>query len=273
MNLVEILVFLPSIVFNNLKNNKMKNKIILFAIALLATTFTITSCNDDETTTLPIETHDDTYADVILKKMSMMETIYYIPIFMAGGNTLNATGCTVTDPNGIEYPINEFWAGPGSLTGKGLLATTKPLMGTYTFKLKFADGYEKTITDVLTDVETSLAMPITVIRIAATATEPAKIQLNWTAVPNTDLICIKLTELDIEGTKPLFKIAKLDAGSTSYTIKLDGGAGWMRPTSELVTGTEYWVTVAAKKVEAGKIVDGASKDFALSACSKVMVTY
>jgi hypothetical protein len=32
----------------------------------------------------------------------------------------------------------------------------------------------KTVTDVLTDVETSLAMPIAVTRIAATATEPAK---------------------------------------------------------------------------------------------------
>jgi hypothetical protein len=251
----------------------MKNKIILFAIALLATTFTITSCNDDETTTLPIETHDDAYADVILKKMSMMETIYYIPIFMAGGNTLNATGCTVTDPNGIEYPINEFWAGPGSLTGKGLLATTKPLMGTYTFKLKFADGYEKKVTDVLTDVETSLALPIIVTRIPATGSEPEKIQLNWTAVPNSDLICIKLTELDIEGTKPLFKMAKIEASSTSFTIKLDGGTGWMRPTSELKKGTQYYITVAAKKVETGKPVDGASKDFAHSACSKILITY
>jgi hypothetical protein len=251
----------------------MKNRIKFLATALVAFTFTFTSCDDDNTTILPVETHEDAYGDVILKKMSMMGTINYIPIFMAGGNTVNATGCTVTDPNGTEYPINEFWAGPGSLTGKGVAATTKPPMGTYTFKLKFADGYEKTVTDVLTNVETSLAMPITVTRIPATASESEKIQLNWTAVPNTDLICIKLTELDIEGTKPLFKMAKLDASLTTYTIKLDGGTGWLRPTSQLTTGTEYYITVAAKKVEDGKVVDGASKDFAHSACSKVKIVY
>jgi hypothetical protein len=47
----------------------------------------------------------------------------------------------------------------------------------------------------------------------------------------------------------------------------------LRPVSQLKIGIQYYITVAAKKVEAGKIVDGASKDFALSACSKVMVTY
>lgn len=251
----------------------MKNRIKFLAIALIAITFTFTSCDDDDTTILPVETHEDAYGDVILKKMSMMGTINYIPIFMAGGNTVNATGSTVTDPNGTVFNIAEFWAGPGSLTGKGVAATTKPPMGTYTFKLKFADGYEKTITDVLTDVETSLTMPITVERIAATATEPAKIKLDWTAVPNTDLICVKLTELNIEGTKPLFKMGKLPANATTYTINIDGGTGWMRPTSQLTTGTEYYITVAAKKVEDGKVVDGASKDFAHSACSKVKIVY
>lgn len=250
----------------------MKNRIKFLAIALVTSTFIFTSCDDDNSV-LPVETHEDAYGDVILKKMDMMGTIKYIPIFMAGGNTVNATGCIVTDPNGTEFPINEFWAGPGSLTGKGLATTTKPTMGTYTFKLKFADGYEKLITDELTDVETSLAMPIVVTRIPATATEPEKIKLDWTSVPNTDLICIKLTELDIEGTKPLFKMAKLDANSTSYTINIDGGTGWLRPTGQLTTGTEYYITVAAKKVETGKPIDGASKDFAHSACSKVKITY
>lgn len=251
----------------------MKNRIKFLAIALLATIFsTFTSCDDDNSV-LPVETHEDAYGDVILKKLDMMGTIKYIPIFMAGGNTVNATGCIVTDPNGTEFAINEFWAGPGSLTGKGVATTTKPTMGTYSFKLKFADGYEKTITDELTDVETSLAMPIVVTRIPATATEPEKIKLDWTAVPNTDLICIKLTELDIEGTKPLFKMAKLDASLTTYTISLDGGTGWLRPTTDLTTGTEYYITVAAKKVETGKVVDGASKDFAHSACSKVKIVY
>ncbi len=250
-----------------MKNNK------FLAIALLAATFlTFTSCDDDNTV-LPVETHEDAYGDVILKKMDMMGTIKYIPIFMAGGNTVNASGCSVIDPNGTEFAINEFWAGPGSLTGKGVAATTKPPMGTYTFKLKFADGYEKTVTDVLTDVETTLTMPITVTRIAATATEPAKIKLDWTAVADTDLICVKLTELDIEGTKPFFKMGKLPANATTYTINIDGGTGWLRPTSQLTTGTDYYITVAAKKVEAGKTVDGASKDFALSACSKMQFTY
>ena len=251
----------------------MKTTIKFLIITIIATTFHIMVSCDDDSATLPIETHEDAYGDVILKKMLMMGTINYIPIFMAGGNMVNATGCTVTDPNGVEYPISEFWAGSGSLTGKGVATTTKPAFGTYTFKLKFADGYEKSVTDVLTDVETSLAMPIVVTRIAATATEPEKIKLDWTAVPNTDLICIKLTELDIEGTKPLFKIAQLDANLTTYTIAIDGGTGWLRPTNQLITGTEYYITVAAKKVEEGKVVDGASKDFAHSACSKVKITY
>jgi hypothetical protein len=243
------------------------------AIALIAITLATFSSCDDDNSILPAETHEDAYGDVILKKMSVIGTINYIPIFMAGGNTVNATGSTVTDPNGTEYPLNEFWAGPGSLTGKGVTATTKPAMGTYIFKLKFADGYEKIVTDILTDVETSLAMPIAVTRIAATATEPAKIKLDWTSVPNTDLICLKLTELNIEGTKPLFKMAKLDANLSTYTINIDGGIGWLRPTNQLTTGTQYYLTVAAKKVETGKVIDGASKDFALSACSKVMFTY
>ena len=251
----------------------MKNRIKFLAIALLATIFsTFTSCDDDNSV-LPVETHEDAYGDVILKKLDMMGTIKYIPIFMAGGNTVNASGCIVTDPNGTEFPINEFWAGPGSLTGKGVATTTKPTMGTYSVKLKVADGYEKAVTEELTDVETSLALPIVVTRIPATVTEPEKIKLDWTAVPNTDLICIKLTELDIEGTKPLFKMAKLDASLTTYTISLDGGTGWLRPTTDLTTGTEYYITVAAKKVETGKVVDGASKDFAHSACSKVKIVY
>jgi hypothetical protein len=99
------------------------------------------SCDDDDNT-LPVETHEDAYGDVILKKMDMMGTIKYIPIFQAGGNMVNATGCVVTDPNGTEFPINEFWAGPGSLTGKGVVSNTLPPLGTYTFKFKFADGYE-----------------------------------------------------------------------------------------------------------------------------------
>lgn len=244
----------------------------IFALSLIYSLFFFTSCSDDNTT-IPVDTHEDAYGDVILKKMSMMGTINYIPIFMAGGNGVNATGCTVTDPNGTVYNIAEFWAGPGSLTGKGVASTAKPAMGTYTFKLKFADGYEKTVTDVLTDVETSLAMPIVVTIIPATTTEPAKIKLDFTAVANTDLICIKITELDIEGTKPIYKMAKLDKNLTTYTINIDGGTGWLRPTSDLKTGTEYYITVAAKKVEDGKIVDGASKDFAHSACSKVKMVY
>jgi hypothetical protein len=51
-------------------------------------------------------------------------------------------------------------------------------------------------------------------------------------------------------------MAKLPANATSYTINIDGGTGWLRPISQLTAGTGYWITVAAKKVEAGKPVDG-----------------
>ena len=48
----------------------MKNRIKFLAIALLATIFsTFTSCDDDNSV-LPVETHEDAYGDVILKKMA-----------------------------------------------------------------------------------------------------------------------------------------------------------------------------------------------------------
>lgn len=46
----------------------MKNRIKFLATALVAFTFTFTSCDDDNTTILPVETHEDAYGDVILKK-------------------------------------------------------------------------------------------------------------------------------------------------------------------------------------------------------------
>jgi hypothetical protein len=251
----------------------MENRIKFLAIVFLTTAITaFTSCSDDDIT-LPTDTHEDAYVDVILKKTSMNGADKYVPVFMAGGNTINATGCTVTDPNNTTFNIEQTWAGPGNLNGKGTLSGTKPPMGTYTFQLKFADGYTKTMTDVLVDNDLSLPIPITVTRIATTAITPAKIKLDWTAVPNADLICVKLTELNIDGTKPLFKIGKLPENATTYTINIDGSTGWMRPTNDLVTGTNYYITVAAKKVEAGKPIDGASKDFDFSACSKVQITY
>jgi hypothetical protein len=70
----------------------MKNNNKFLAIALLATTFSMFASCDDDDNTLPVETHEDAYGDVILKKMDMMGTIKYIPIFQAGGNMVNATG-------------------------------------------------------------------------------------------------------------------------------------------------------------------------------------
>jgi hypothetical protein len=236
-----------------------------FIFGILAVAVLFVSCKKEET---PVNMHEDAYGDVLLKKMLMTGQVKYLPVFFAGGEEIVGTESTVTAPDGNVYPLNEFWAGPGILTGKGEMKDVFDFAGTYTFRLKFSDGYIKEVTDVLENVEIDVPQ-ITVNYDQAAQT----IQVDWSAVPGADLYCIKLTEMDMAGTKPLFKIPQLPTTTTSYTIHIDGGQGWMRPVSDLQPGTEYWVVVAAKKVEQGTEVSGASRDFQTSSCNKVKITY
>jgi len=245
---------------------KMTRKLI---VTLLTVTLLLTvSCKKDDEPV--VNTHEDAYGDVLLKKMMMSGQVKYLPIFFAGGEEIvgGPGGSYVTAPDGSKYELNEFWAGPGILTGKGPAKDVFDFAGEYTFHLKFADGYEKDVTDVLENVEIPLPQ-INVVFDAANQT----ITVNWTEVPGADLYCIKLTELDMANTKPLFKKAQLPTSMTSYTIHIDGGDGWMRPVSDLQPGTEYWVVVAAKKVETGAEVSGMSHDFQTSSCNKTKIVY
>ena len=247
----------------------MKTIKFLTVLLLFIGLFTFTSCDEDDTTP-PENTHDDAYGDVILKKVNTPNGIRYKEVFFAGGIDINATGCTVTTPDGTSYDLAEFWAGPGKVNSMaGVMTAVIPAAGDYTFTLSFSDGYEKTITDTLEDTEIDLPMPFTVEYTSGGDT----ITLSWEAVDNADLYCVKVTELDMAGTKPLFKLAQLPTTETSVTINIDGGTGWMRPTTDLVTGVNYWVAVAAKKVEAGAEVDGASADFQTSSTLQTQITY
>jgi hypothetical protein len=236
-------------------------------IALIISLFTFTSCNEKDDN-LPVNTHEDAYVDVILKKVNTPDGIRYVEIFFAGGVDIAATGSMVTAPDGTTYDLAEFWAGPGKLTKVGAMTMTKPV-GNYTFLLKFDDASQKSLTDVIEDVEINLPMPFSV---DYTVGDDHMI-VSWTEVPNADLICIKITEIDMTGTKPIFKKAQLPAGSTSLTINFDGAEGWMRPVDQLVSGTQYWVAVAAKKVEAGTEVSGISQDFQTSSCVRTKITF
>ncbi len=211
-------------------------------------------------------THDDAYGDVILKKMLVMGEVKYLPVYFAGGEGIES--CTVTTPEGRVDTLHTFWAGPGILTGKGPMKNVFDFAGEYTFHLKFSDGYEKDVTDVLENVE----IPLPQISVNYDR-EAQTITVNWTPVEGADLYCVKLTELDIAHTKPFFKMPQLPTNITSYTIHIDGGRGWMRPPSELQEGQQYWVVVAAKKVEQGAEVSGRSHDFQTSSCNKTKITY
>ncbi len=235
-------------------------------ITIISMLFLFSSCTKNEEPI--INTHQDAYGDVILKKMFMMGNVKYLPVFFAGGEGIVGGESTVTAPDGNEYALNEFWAGPGILTNKGQAKNVFDFAGEYTFHLKFADGYEKEVTDVLENVE----IPLPQINVVFDASSQT-ITVNWTEVPGADLYCIKLTELDVAHTKPLFKKPQLPVNTTSYTIHLDGGDGWLRPVSDMQQGTEYFVVVAAKKVEQGAEVSGMSHDFQTSSCNKRKFTY
>ncbi len=236
----------------------------IFLLLILTGVISLTGCKKNDPI---VNTHDDAYGDVILKKMSMMGNVKYLPVFFAGGEGIVGDESTVTAPDGTVYTLKEFWAGPGILTGKGEMKNVFDFAGTYTFKLKFDDGYVKEVTDVLENVE--IGIPF----IQSFSRDTGEITVSWAAVPGADLYCVKLTELDIAGTKPLFKMAQLPTDRTSYTIHLDGGQGWLRPVSDLQSGTEYYIVVAAKKVEEGKEVSGKSHDFQTSSCNKIKFTY
>jgi len=227
---------------------------ILVAVVMLAT-----GCKKD---TPPVDTHEDAWGDVLLKKMLMMGQVKYVPVFFAGGEGIVGGESKVVAPDGAEYVLEEFWAGPGILTGKGEVKNVFDFAGTYTFKLKFNDGYEKEVTDVLENVE--IDIPLITVHYDSIA---QTIEVSWTPVPGADLYCVKLTDLDMS-QKPYFKIPQLPTDVTSYTIHIDGGEGWMRSPDELEPGEEYYVVVAAKKVEEGAEVSGMSHDFQTSSCNK-----
>jgi len=251
---------------NQLKTMKTTKNLI--AMLMIASLFIFTACTDDDEEV--VNTHDDAYVDVLTKKMSMMGNIKYLPIFFAGGEEIVEEGSSVTGPDGTEYDLHSFWAGAGKLTGAGAMANEAPPAGTYTFTLKFSDGYVKTLTDELEGAESTVPM----ISVTYNAeTNPQTIEVSWTESPEADLYCVKLTELDMANTKPLYKVPMLDKTNTSHTIVLDGSNGWMRPVSDLQDGTQYFVVISAKKVEEGTEVTGASQNFEINACSKTKITY
>jgi len=244
----------------------MKNiKSILLILTVLLSLNACKKTNSDE---LPQNTHEDAYGDVILKKMFMMGETKYVLVSFAGGNGIIEDGSFVTTPGGVKIDLHEFWAGPGKLTGTSAPSTIKPEAGTYTFTLKFSDGYVKTLTDILEPTE--INVPVISVNYDKAA---QTIEVSWNDIPGADLYCVKLTELDMANTKPLFKVGQLPTNKTSLTIHIDGSNGWLRPISDLQDGVQYWIAVAAKKVEQGKPVSGTSTDFQTSSCQKTKITY
>jgi len=247
----------------------MKTTKKLIAMLMIASLFTFTACSDDDEEEL-VNTHDDAYVDVLTKKMSMMGNFKYLPIFFAGGEGIVEEGSSVKGPDGTEYDLYSFWAGPGKLTGAGPVADTPPPAGTYTFTLKFEDGYVKTMTDDLAGDDSTVPM---ITLTYHSDTTPQTIDVSWTESPEADLYCVKLTELDMANTMPLYKVPMIDKTHLSHTIVLDGANGWLRPVSDLQDGTDYYVVISAKKVEDGTEVTGASQNFEINACSKTTITY
>ncbi len=253
------------------------NKFLALTLLLITLTFTV-SCSDDDNTA-PQNTHDDAYGDVLAKRMVMMGEVKYKLIFFAGGIDIVPNESKVTLPYNVtladgtetnEFTLEEFWAGAGTLRYMGApMMMTAPTAGEFTFTLKFTDGYVKTVTDTLEDTMVDVNPGVNI----EYTPGDTSMTVSWNEVPNADLYCVKITDLDILAEKPLFKIGKIETTQTSLTINFDGGNGWMRPMSDLVSGTNYWLSVAAKKVEAGKPISGMSKDFQLSACSKQQFTY
>ncbi len=247
----------------------MKHYKKLLSITLLLTLFAFTACSSDDDTET-VNTHDDAYGDILTKKMLMNGMTKYVPVFFAGGEDIVEDGSSVKGPDGTVYDLHSFWAGPGKLTAVGTVGPDAPQAGTYTFTLKFSDGYVKTVTDELEGADTTVPQ-ITVQY--NTNTNPQTIEVSWTASPEADFYCVKLTELDMANTKPLYKVPMIDKTHLSHTITLDGSNGWMRPVSDMQAGTEYFVVISAKKVETGTPVSGTSTNFEINGCSKTKITY
>ncbi len=237
-------------------------------LLILAIIFSLSSCKKKEVEI--VNTHDDAKGDVILKKMPMNGSIKYLPVFFADGADISATGNSVKGPDGTVYDLHDIpWMPGNKQTGNGVPADTKPQAGTYTFTLKFEDGYTKTLTDELESTE----IDIPTITAFTYDKVNQSIHIEWNASANADLYCVKITELDMANTKPFFKKAQISTNMTSLDINIDGSNGWMRPVSEFVDGTEYFIVVAAKKIEQGKPVAGDSTDFQTSACNKRTFVY
>ena len=244
----------------------MKTKQILAIIILFVA---LQSCKKTDTTP-QINPHADAWGDVILKKMNMNGNIKYQLIFFADGEGIAASGNTVTGPDGSVYDLHDIpWMPGNKQTGAGNPSGTKPPAGVYTFRLKFQDGSTAETKDTLETTELDVPAITNLTYDQNTQT----IHVEWTPVPNPDLYCVKITELDMANTKPFFKKGKLPVNANALDIRIDGGNGWLRPTSELQSGTDYYVVVAAKKVEQGKPVEGNSKNFQTSSCTKRTFTY
>ncbi len=227
----------------------------------------LTGCkkNDD----VEINKHEDAWGDVIVKKMNMMGNTKYTLMIFAGGEGIVADGSTVTTPDGSVYSFESFWAGDGMIRSmEAPVQSTYPATGEYVFNLKFSDGETVTVKDVVEHRDVTVPQ-ITMVYDSINQT----IDLSWQPIPDCDLICIKMTDLNMAASKPYYKVPELPANTTHHTIHIDGSNGWLRPVSELQSGTEYWVVVSAKTVETGAEVSGASHDFQTNACNKVKVRY
>ena len=254
---------------NNKKIMRQMKKINVIIILILGI-FLATGCGDDNN--LPVDTHEDAFADVIVKKVNANGNAKYKLMFFAGGAEIAKEGSTVTTTDGKTYELKQFWAGLGKVRFGGYpLSANKPATGEYTFKLKFNDGYEKEMKDVVSDIDVGLVTGLIVNHEEGSDS----ISATWAGGENADMVCLKLTELDMASTKPLFKIAAMpkDKKSYSFDVSTNAKPGWMRNPSELVRGTKYWLVISAKKVEEGSKITGASQDFEQNSCTKVKITW
>ncbi len=248
----------------------MKKLNIFLLVSLLTALFSFNGCDEDDP--VPADTHDDAYADVIVKKMNVAGVPKYKLMFFAGGADIQEEGSGVTFPDGNTFPLFSFWAGEGKLTYAGApMANTRPGAGEYKFTLKFKDGYVKTVTDALEDVDVGLSTGLNVVHTEGSD----EVTLSWNPIEGVDFYCVKLTELDMATTMPLFKKAMAPTTDTTLTFNTTTSAmpGWMRSPSELQAGTQYWVVVSGKRVENGKPVTGAGQDFQINSCSKQKITW
>ena len=243
---------------------------VIIAAILFTILLSLVGCNDDNP--LPPDTHNDAYADVIVKKMNVMGNAKYKLMFFAGGADIQEEGSSVTLLDGTIFPLVAFWAGDGVLDyADAPVADVRQGAGEYEFTLKFKDGYVKTLKDTLEDIDVGLSTGLNVSHIGGSD----EVTISWNPIEGVDFYCIKLTELNMATTKPLFKKAMIPVTDTTYSFNKTTSAmpGWMRPPSDLQAGTQYWVVISGKRVENGKQITGASHDFQINSCSKKKITW